>query len=375
MGNVVASQSFDAWGRKRNPNDGSYSNIPINPDWLYSGYTCHEQLNDLGLINMNGRMYDLVQGRMMSPDALINDQYSTQTFNMYSYAANNPLRFTDPSGYITRDELRNIIHDLGKFTNGGIWTKDGGSDYGGTIKAYAPDDQGGSIDAIVDAWFGGGFNNGLANIGDGSTTTWDQVKRNYYSHNGKDGNIRNLLQPVTAYGKNVKGYFQTTRLMLGTMALPLDGFGGYTGFEIVGGGGGGSFVAAAITTILIFDYYASRRSDGSIISVSPSVGPINGGGDISSYIPHPIVFDTGATLPPYPGDDPTVPPGEGWQWRGAPGSTPGSSNGSWMHPENGSLSPDLSHPAPIGPHWDYKDLDGLKWRLFPDGTYEQKKKR
>lgn len=32
------------------------------------------------------------------------------------------------------------------------------------------------------------------------------------------------------------------------------------------------------------------------------------------------------------------------------------------------LHPDLSHPEPIGPHWDYIDSSGIEYRLMPDGT-------
>ncbi len=38
-------------------------------------------------------------------------------------------------------------------------------------------------------------------------------------------------------------------------------------------------------------------------------------------------------------------------------------------PETGeSLHPDLNHPQPIGPHWDYVDPRGGQWRISPDGS-------
>ena len=37
--------------------------------------------------------------------------------------------------------------------------------------------------------------------------------------------------------------------------------------------------------------------------------------------------------PPALPDDPTQPPGEGWEWRGK--GPPGSSEGSWYHPGSG----------------------------------------
>jgi hypothetical protein len=47
----------------------------------------------------------------------------------------------------------------------------------------------------------------------------------------------------------------------------------------------------------------------------------------------------------------------------------GSSEGSWYNAgTNESFHPDLSHPDPIGPHYDYRDALGNDYRVFPDGT-------
>ena len=48
---------------------------------------------------MNGRMYDPKLGRFLSPDILVQDAGNTQNYNRYSYCVNNPLAYTDPSGY------------------------------------------------------------------------------------------------------------------------------------------------------------------------------------------------------------------------------------------------------------------------------------
>jgi RHS repeat-associated protein len=65
---------------------------------LNRGFTGHEHLAEFGLINMNGRMYDPILGRMLSPDNFIQDADYTQSYNRYSYCLNNPLKYTDPSG-------------------------------------------------------------------------------------------------------------------------------------------------------------------------------------------------------------------------------------------------------------------------------------
>ena len=50
---------------------------------------------------MNARLYDPEIGRFISADTCIDDPLNMQTFNRYSYVANNPLKYTDPTGYYT----------------------------------------------------------------------------------------------------------------------------------------------------------------------------------------------------------------------------------------------------------------------------------
>jgi RHS repeat-associated protein len=105
-GAVKERCSFDAWGRLRNPDNWSYDNIPAMT-LLDRGFTGHEHLFGFGLINMNGRMYDPLIGLMLSPDPYVQMPLSTQNYNRYSYALNNPLRYTDPTGW-----LSNPIYDF-----------------------------------------------------------------------------------------------------------------------------------------------------------------------------------------------------------------------------------------------------------------------
>ncbi len=98
-GVVVARQNFDAWGRRRDPMSYSYLNPASVPTWLYRGYTGHEHLPEFTLINMNGRVYDPILSRMLSPDPVLLDKTNSQDYNKYTYARNNPLKYTDPSGY------------------------------------------------------------------------------------------------------------------------------------------------------------------------------------------------------------------------------------------------------------------------------------
>lgn len=49
---------------------------------------------------MNGRVYDPIIGRFLSPDPYIQAPYFAQNFDRYSYVWNNPLKYVDPSGYL-----------------------------------------------------------------------------------------------------------------------------------------------------------------------------------------------------------------------------------------------------------------------------------
>lgn len=63
------------------------------------GFTGHEHIDEVGLIHMNGRIYDSKIGRFISADPNIFHVFDTQGFNRYSYTRNNPLKYIDPSGY------------------------------------------------------------------------------------------------------------------------------------------------------------------------------------------------------------------------------------------------------------------------------------
>jgi RHS repeat-associated protein len=63
------------------------------------GYTGQEQMAGFALINLNGRMYDPYLQRFLSPDNEIQSPGDAQSYNRYTYCMNNPLLYTDPSGY------------------------------------------------------------------------------------------------------------------------------------------------------------------------------------------------------------------------------------------------------------------------------------
>jgi hypothetical protein len=62
----------------------------------------------------NGRVYDPVVGRFLSPDPVIQSPDFTQNYNGYSYCLNNPLKYIDPSGY----NLKTLWQKIKNFFSG-----------------------------------------------------------------------------------------------------------------------------------------------------------------------------------------------------------------------------------------------------------------
>jgi len=99
-GNVVEHRSFDPWGKMRSViwEDDSVTNI-AQQLITNRGFTGHEHIEEVGLIHMNGRVYDQELGRFISADPVIQSPFTTNSFNRYSYVVNNPLKYQDPTGF------------------------------------------------------------------------------------------------------------------------------------------------------------------------------------------------------------------------------------------------------------------------------------
>ena len=70
-------------------------------------------LDEVGVIHMNGRIYDAKLGRFLQADPFIQAPLDTQMLNRYSYTRNNPLNATDPSGYFLKDLFKAIFDIIG----------------------------------------------------------------------------------------------------------------------------------------------------------------------------------------------------------------------------------------------------------------------
>jgi len=78
-----------------------------------------------GLYHYGARYYDPELGRFIQPDTIVSNPGDAQSFDRYAYVNNNPLRYTDPTGHYSPEELmehlgcENIECVLGQFKPGG----------------------------------------------------------------------------------------------------------------------------------------------------------------------------------------------------------------------------------------------------------------
>jgi RHS repeat-associated protein len=107
-GNKLEQRHFDAWGNLTHLKIGNGTIITDKNqirDYLVNGslvidrgYTSHEHFAEIGIIHMNGRLYDPLLRRFLNADENIQDPNNTQNYNKYGYVLNNPLMYNDPSG-------------------------------------------------------------------------------------------------------------------------------------------------------------------------------------------------------------------------------------------------------------------------------------
>ena len=113
-GNMQEEYSYDPWGRRRSPVSWLTDTLTA-PVITTRGYTGHEHLDAFGLIHMNGRIYDPHLARVLNPDPIIQDPTDIQNYNRYSYCLNNPLKYTDPSGYISYKQSMDNTYGEGNY--------------------------------------------------------------------------------------------------------------------------------------------------------------------------------------------------------------------------------------------------------------------
>ena len=95
QGSVAQRYSYRPFGEKEKSSATFANSID---------FTGQRTDDEISLVYMNGRYYDPWLARFISADPIIPDVINPQALNSYSYVYNNPLLFTDPTGYEPQPE-------------------------------------------------------------------------------------------------------------------------------------------------------------------------------------------------------------------------------------------------------------------------------
>lgn len=421
-GNVVERLAYEPFGKRRNADGSSDAAGTLVSQYSRRGFTGHEHDEDVGLINMNGRVFDPAIGRFLSADPVVQAPGVMQSYNRYTYGWNNPLGGVDPSGYSFWTSFRNA------FVRAVAYVADGygcGGYCSAAVGAYQGYQSGGGVGGVVGGLSGyyGYQLSASYPMSSGGVTDWGNVAVNASfnaaagcaSSSAAGGSCRNgaFSGAINTYGGAYGGALGQigSGCISGAVSGGGCGAGARDAFASSLGGSVGSaagdyvFMDDAVRQARYHSYsYGSGTQvaciDGCVVEVAvgsfalrallASGAAIVIGNGIKSWaygIYDAIVRSDGAgsPTPPAPGEIPTVdwsdpsrPPkgsdGKEWEWRGK--SPQGGAKGGYVNPANPdqSVHPDLDHGAPVGPHWDFTDRGRAPsgWRVFPDGTVKPK---
>jgi len=96
VGKVVARRRYHPYGDER------YVEGDVQTD---VGYTGQRDVVGTGLMYYHARYYHPALGRFISADTIVPEPGNPQALNRYAYVKNNPLRYVDPSGHYSKDEI------------------------------------------------------------------------------------------------------------------------------------------------------------------------------------------------------------------------------------------------------------------------------
>ena len=178
LGALTIAESFSAFGTRRAI---TWSGPCPCPDATViagisrEGFTGQDAIGgiSMGLNHMNGRVEDAILGRFLSPDPQTPNPRNTQSWNRYSYVNNNPLSYTDPTGFEGKPSMTCIDNCNDSAPNAALdeivvtsSNPDSGdtsnNDYGGTSNGESPNVAGTGTGSVNDG--GGGSETPLAEV-------------------------------------------------------------------------------------------------------------------------------------------------------------------------------------------------------------------
>ena len=151
---ITARMHFGAFGERQDMNwQSAFTGYQYALNAITTrGFTGHEQVDSMGIVHMNGRIYDPKLGRFLQADPFVQSPKNSQSLNRYTYVLNNPLSYIDPSGYFSFKKWARVIAaiTITVYTAGAL----SGAAWAGALGTFAGGLQG--LNAYAFA-AGGGF--------------------------------------------------------------------------------------------------------------------------------------------------------------------------------------------------------------------------
>ncbi len=109
-GNKISELRYKPWGETRYTWTDPF--LDTTPAYAMTRYQYTGQFSyaaEFGLYFYNARWYDSQLGRFAQADTIIPGAGSSQAWDRYAYANNNPLRYSDPNGHWPWDKIKETI--------------------------------------------------------------------------------------------------------------------------------------------------------------------------------------------------------------------------------------------------------------------------
>jgi RHS repeat-associated protein len=97
--NVFVNEDGDLTRQGFAPFGQPVAAMPSGDSESLIGFTGHDHDAELGLVNMQGRIYDPTVGRFLTADPIVQSPFWSQGLNRYAYVFNSPMNLVDPSGF------------------------------------------------------------------------------------------------------------------------------------------------------------------------------------------------------------------------------------------------------------------------------------
>jgi RHS repeat-associated protein len=95
-GEALSRQLYYPFGEQR------WASAGLPTDFQFTGQRIQSKI---ALYDYHARFYDPYLNRFIQADSIVPSPGNPQHFNRYSYVLNNPLRYIDPSGHFSEDEI------------------------------------------------------------------------------------------------------------------------------------------------------------------------------------------------------------------------------------------------------------------------------